>query len=100
MVVVDIVSITGGGFEGIVEHATNNQVITTINDNDTPTLSIGNVAVTEEADPYAVFTLSLSNASVEDVEVSIGPLPLSKALSFTTPILLGPPFDMLTAPAA
>ena len=70
-IVIDIDSITGGGFESIVEHSTNNQVTTTINDNDTPTLSINNVSVTEEADLFAEFTLSLSNASVEDVSVSI-----------------------------
>ena len=70
-IVIDIDSITGGGFESIAEHATNNQVTTTINDNDTPTLSVSNVAVTEESDLYAQFTLSLSNPSVEDVSVTI-----------------------------
>ena len=40
-------------------------------DDDRPALAVDNVTVTEGADPYAVFTVSLSNPSVEDVDVSL-----------------------------
>ena len=40
-------------------------------DNDTPTLSVSNVAVTEGTDAFAVFTVSLSNASTTAVSVSL-----------------------------
>ncbi len=36
-------------------------------DNDTPTLSINNVSTMEGADPYAIFTVSLSNPSTTSV---------------------------------
>src|SRR5690606_36907993 len=41
-----------------------------VND-DTPTLSVSDVSVTEGTDPHAVFTVSLSNPSVEDVSFTL-----------------------------
>ena len=43
----------------------------TITDNDPATLSIGDVAVEEGSDPYAVFPVSLSIAAVDDVVVDL-----------------------------
>src|SRR5207248_1549866 len=40
-------------------------------DNDTPTLSVSSPAVTEGTDAYAVFTVSLSNASTTAVNVGL-----------------------------
>ncbi|WP_323002844.1 retention module-containing protein [Denitromonas sp.] len=40
-------------------------------DNDIPTLSVSSPTVTEGTDPHAVFTVSLSNPSVQDVSVSL-----------------------------
>ena len=40
-------------------------------DNDTPTLDVSNVLVTEGADPFAVFTVELSNLSTTDVTVGL-----------------------------
>ncbi|MEQ1851491.1 MAG: Calx-beta domain-containing protein, partial [Chthoniobacteraceae bacterium] len=40
-------------------------------DNDTPTLSVSDVTVTEGTDPFAVFTVSLGNASTAPVSVSL-----------------------------
>ena len=40
-------------------------------DNDTPTLSVTNVTVTEGTNPYAVFAVSLSNTSTTDVSVAL-----------------------------
>ncbi|MEQ1852772.1 MAG: Calx-beta domain-containing protein, partial [Chthoniobacteraceae bacterium] len=40
-------------------------------DNDTPTISVGNVVVEEGTDPYAVFTVSLSNPSTTPVTFSV-----------------------------
>ncbi|MGB8166059.1 MAG: Calx-beta domain-containing protein [Chthoniobacteraceae bacterium] len=40
-------------------------------DDDTPTLSVSNVSVTEGTDPYAVFAVTLSNASTTPVSVSL-----------------------------
>ena len=70
-IVIDIVSITGGGFESIVTDSVLNSVTTSITDNDTPTLSVNNVAVTEEVDGFAVFTVSLSNTSTQDVSFNL-----------------------------
>jgi len=41
-------------------------------DNDTPTLSVSNVTVTEGADSHAIFTVSLSNLSTTNVNLSLG----------------------------
>ena len=40
-------------------------------DDDRPTLAVDNVTVTEGTDPYAVFTVSITNPSVEDVDVNL-----------------------------
>ncbi len=40
-------------------------------DNDTPTINVANVLVTEGTDPYAIFTVSLSNASTAPVSVNL-----------------------------
>src|SRR5690606_4868781 len=40
-------------------------------DDDTPTLSVSDVSVTEGTDPHAAFTVSLSNPSVEDVSFTL-----------------------------
>ena len=66
-----IASVTGGGFEDIVADAVLNTVTTTITDNDMPTLSISSVTVTEEIDGYAVFTVSLSKISSEDISFNL-----------------------------
>src|SRR5207253_2086662 len=40
-------------------------------DNDTPTLSVSSPNVTEGTDPYAVFTVSLSNASATPISFNL-----------------------------
>ncbi len=71
-IVIDIESITGGGFEAIAADPGNNQLITTITDAaDIPTVSVNDVTSIEGTDDYAVFTVELSNVSVEDVAVNL-----------------------------
>ena len=66
---VTISSATGGNFENLVVSGTNNSVITAIVDNDpTPSLSIGDVTV-DEAAGTATFTVTLSAASGQTVTV-------------------------------
>ncbi|GAB2881247.1 hypothetical protein GCM10027046_06880 [Uliginosibacterium flavum] len=68
-VVVTLGSVTGGGFEAIAAHPTNNSITTTITDNDpAPALSINDVSVNESAGT-ATFTVSLSAASGQTVSV-------------------------------
>ncbi|MBE7416662.1 MAG: tandem-95 repeat protein [Ideonella sp.] len=69
-VVVSLGSISGGGFEAIAAHPTNNSVTTTIVDGDaTPSLSINDVTVNEAAGT-ATFTVTLSAASGQSVTVN------------------------------
>ena len=71
-IIIDIDSVSGGGFEDVAEHSVDNQVTTTITDAaDQPAISVNNIAVTEEGDMFAVFTISLSNASFEDISAGI-----------------------------
>ncbi|KQV83523.1 S-layer family protein [Rhizobacter sp. Root1221] len=68
-IVVAINTVSGGGFEAIAAHATNNSVTTTLNDNDpTPTLTVTDVTVNEAAGT-ATFTVTLSAASGQTVAV-------------------------------
>ncbi|HEY6511973.1 MAG TPA: tandem-95 repeat protein [Burkholderiaceae bacterium] len=69
-VVVSLGSISGGGFEAIAAHPTNNSVTTTITDNDaSPSLSIDDVTVNEAAGT-ATFTVTLSAVSGQTVTVA------------------------------
>ena len=69
---VSILSVTGGGFEQIAADPLADSVTTTINDDtDIPTVAIGNVTSLEGTDAFAVFTVELSNLSVEDVELQL-----------------------------
>ena len=71
-VIVSLGSISGGGFEAIAAHGTNNSVTTTITDNDpTPTLAINDVSVNEAAGTMT-FTVTLSAASGQTVSVNYG----------------------------
>ncbi|MCW5658842.1 MAG: tandem-95 repeat protein [Burkholderiaceae bacterium] len=69
-IVVSLGSVSGGGFEAIAAHATNNTVTTTITDNDpTPSLVINDVSVNEAAGTMT-FTVTLSAASGQTVSVN------------------------------
>ena len=68
---VTIDSATGGGFTTITPVGGSDSVTTTITDDDTPTLSVSNPAITEEVDGFAEFTVSLSNLSTEDVSFTL-----------------------------
>ncbi|MFT3848316.1 MAG: retention module-containing protein [Propionivibrio sp.] len=69
-IVVSLGTISGGGFEAIAAHGTDNSVTTTIIDNDAaPSLSINDVTVNEAAGT-ATFTVSLSAASGQTVTVN------------------------------
>ncbi|WP_235582373.1 S-layer family protein, partial [Rhizobacter sp. Root16D2] len=71
-IVVSIGAVSGGGFETIAPHGTNNTLTTSLVDNDpTPTLSINNVTVNEAAGT-ATFTVTLSAASGQAVSVNYG----------------------------
>ncbi|SHN40377.1 immunoglobulin-like domain-containing protein, partial [Rhizobacter sp. OV335] len=71
-IVVSIGTVSGGGFEAIAPHGTNNTLTTSLVDNDpTPTLSINNVTVNEAAGT-ATFTVTLSAASGQAVSVNYG----------------------------
>jgi hypothetical protein len=70
--VVSISGVSGGGFEAIAAHPSNNAVTTTITDNDpTPSLAINDVTVNEAAGT-ATFTVTLSAASGQTVTVNYG----------------------------
>lgn len=79
---VTIDSITGGSLENTVISATDSSVTTQIIDDDVPTISINDVTVTEGFDPHAEFTVELSNATFEDIDIS-----LSAAGSGTDPAI-------------
>ena len=68
---VTITNVSGGGFENIAIDTANDDVTTTIQDDDVSNLSINNVTVTEGTDPHAVFTLSLSAPSTGPVTVAL-----------------------------
>ncbi len=71
-IIVTIDSVTGGGFEGIAVDMASAQVTTLITDTaDIPTVSINDVAAVEGTDDWAVYTIELSNLSVEDISVSL-----------------------------
>ena len=56
---------TGSKYAGEISSGSPTAVVTGL-DNDTPTVSVSNVTVSE-ASPYAVFTVSLSNASTQAI---------------------------------
>ena len=62
---VTIASAAGGNFENLVISAANGAAITSITDDDTPALSVSSPTVGEGG--FAVFTVSLSNASTTAV---------------------------------
>jgi len=71
-VVVSLGSISGGGFEAIAAHPTNNSVTTTIVDGDAaPSLAINDITVNEAAGT-ATFTVTLSAVSGQTVTVNYG----------------------------
>lgn len=68
---VTIQSITGGSLESTIISATDQSVTTNIIDDDIPAVSVSNVTVTEGFNPYAEFTVELSNATFEDINISL-----------------------------
>jgi surface adhesion protein len=71
-IAISIGGVSGGGFEAIAAHPSNNAVTTTINDNDPlPTIAINDVVVNEAAGT-ATFTVTLSAASGQQVTVGYG----------------------------
>ena len=71
-IIITIDSVTGGGFEGIDVEPTADSVTTLIiDDADIPTVSVNDVTSIEGTDNFAVYTIELSNLSVEDVNVSL-----------------------------
>ena len=69
-IIVTIETVTGGGFEGIAADMTADSVTTMITDTaDIPTVAINDVTSVEGTDDFAVFTIELSNLSVEDVDL-------------------------------
>ena len=71
-IIVTIDAVTGGGFEDIAADPNADSVTTLITDDaDIPTVSVNDVTSTEGTDAFAVYTIELSNLSVEDVDVSL-----------------------------
>jgi len=71
-IIISIDSVTGGGFEGIAADPMADTVTTLIiDDADIPTVSINDVTSIEGTDNFAVYTIELSNLSVEDVDVNL-----------------------------
>ena len=71
-IIVTIDSVSGGGFEGIAADSNADSVTTLINDDaDIPAVLINNVTSIEGTDSFAVYTIELSNLSVEDVDVNL-----------------------------
>ena len=70
-IIVEIDSLTGGGFESIEKHATINTVTTTMTDSSTPTLTVSDATATEEIDGFAVFNISIDNVSFEDISFDL-----------------------------
>ena len=71
-IIVTIDEVTGGGFEAIAADSMANTVTTVITDDaDIPTVSINNVTSIEGTDNFAVFTIELSNLTVEDIDVNL-----------------------------
>ena len=68
-IVIEIVAVSGGGFEEIDTDPAGNSLTTSLLDNDgTPTLTIGDVSVTEDVDSHAVFRVALTNPSASDTD--------------------------------
>ena len=76
-IVINIDSITGGGFEQIVEHATDNNVTTTITDEATPgtedtaLVSIIGPPTVFESDTTTPYTVSIDHTPTTDVTVDL-----------------------------
>ena len=71
-IIVTIDTVAGGGFEGIAADSNADSVTTLITDDaDIPAISINDVTSIEGTDNFAVYTIELSNPSVEDVDVSL-----------------------------
>ena len=71
-IIITIVGVVGGGFESIAPDTTADQVTTLIiDDADTPTISINDVASIEGTDSFAVYTIELSNLSIENIDVAL-----------------------------
>jgi len=72
-IIITIDSVTGGGFEDIAADPAADTVTTLITDAaDIPTVAVNNVTSIEGTDNFAVYTVSLSNPSFEDIDVSLG----------------------------
>lgn len=75
-VVITIDSVTGGGFESLSIDPAANTVTTTITDAaDTPTVSVNSVTVVEGTDDYAIYTIEITNLSVEDIDFDLTLVP-------------------------
>ena len=71
-IVITIDSVTGGGFESIAADPTADDVTTTITDvADIPTVSVNDVTSIEGTDSFAIYTIELSNLSVEDINFDL-----------------------------
>ena len=71
-IIITINSVAGGGFEDIAVEPTADSVTTLIiDDADIPTVSINDVTSIEGTDNFAVYTIELSNLSVEDIDVNL-----------------------------
>ena len=71
-IIVTIDTVAGGGFEDIAADSMADSVTTLINDDaDIPTVSVNDMTSVEGTDDFARFTVELSNASTEDVNVSL-----------------------------
>ncbi len=68
---ITINSATGGSFEDFQIDPTDFQVTTDIIDDDVPAIDVNDVIVTEGADPFAEFTVELSNPTFETIAFSI-----------------------------
>ena len=71
-IIITIDSVTGGGFEGIAADPVADTVTTLITDAaDIPTVAVNNVTSIEGTDNFAVYVVSLSNLSFENVDVNL-----------------------------
>ena len=71
-IVVTITGVSGGGFEGIAIDSAADSVTTTINDDlDIPIVSINDVTAIEGTDDFAVYTIELTNLSIEDIQLDL-----------------------------
>lgn len=68
---ITIASATGGSLEDLQIDPTDFEVVTDIIDDDVPAIAVNDVLVTEGADPFAEFTVELSNPTYENIDFDI-----------------------------